>query len=288
MTEWGHEMKHIVCFSGGHSSGVVAIEVVRKFGRDSVVLLNHDISSRVELPDVKRFKRQVSEYLGIPITYANHDSFEGATPIAVCVQAKTWVNPNNRTILCTHRLKTDPFYKWLSANYQTGDVCYYGMDANETSRIARRSSAMGADGFLVDFPLATWADRTIHKTMQVGIAPPLQYDVFNHANCMGCLKAGWQHWYIIYCRIPWLWTEAKEAEAIIGYSIHGDAFLEDKEPLFERMRLAGIPATEKIPSQQFWADVRRVLAHPGFDIPVSERSVECMGDCGIERTMQRR
>jgi nicotinamide phosphoribosyltransferase len=28
-------MKHIVCFSGGHSSAIAAVEVVRKFGRDT-------------------------------------------------------------------------------------------------------------------------------------------------------------------------------------------------------------------------------------------------------------
>lgn len=36
--------KYIVCFSGGHSSAVAAIETVRKYGKEQVVLLNHDIS----------------------------------------------------------------------------------------------------------------------------------------------------------------------------------------------------------------------------------------------------
>ncbi len=55
-------MKHIVCFSGGHSSGIVAIEVVRKYGNDDVILLNHDISPTVEGEDIKRFKREVADY----------------------------------------------------------------------------------------------------------------------------------------------------------------------------------------------------------------------------------
>jgi hypothetical protein len=61
-----------VCYSGGHSSALVAIEVVRRFGADGVVLLNHDINGRVEDADVKRFKREVAAFLGLPITYANH------------------------------------------------------------------------------------------------------------------------------------------------------------------------------------------------------------------------
>ena len=69
-------MTHIACFSGGESSAIVAIEVVRKFGKENVVLLNHDISSKVEDADVKRFKKEISNYLGLPITYANHADFE--------------------------------------------------------------------------------------------------------------------------------------------------------------------------------------------------------------------
>lgn len=45
--------KHIVCYSGGHSSALVAIEVVRKYGNKNVVLLNHDINSSVENEDQK-------------------------------------------------------------------------------------------------------------------------------------------------------------------------------------------------------------------------------------------
>lgn len=64
-------MKHIVCFSGGHSSAIAAVEVVRKFGAEDTILLNHDLCPRTEDADIKRFKKQVSDYLGVPITYAN-------------------------------------------------------------------------------------------------------------------------------------------------------------------------------------------------------------------------
>jgi len=58
-------IKHIVCYSGGHSSALVAIEVVRRFGKENVILLNHDINSRFENEDIKRFKKDVSNYLGL-------------------------------------------------------------------------------------------------------------------------------------------------------------------------------------------------------------------------------
>ena len=58
-------MKHIVCYSGGHSSALVAIEVSRKYGTADLVLLNHDMAAHVEDADIKRFKREVAAYIGI-------------------------------------------------------------------------------------------------------------------------------------------------------------------------------------------------------------------------------
>ena len=78
-------MKHIVCYSGGHSSALVAVEVVRKFGKENVVLLNHDINQSVENEDIKRFKNEVSEYLGVPITYASHEDFDKKDQFDICV-----------------------------------------------------------------------------------------------------------------------------------------------------------------------------------------------------------
>ena len=44
--------KHIVCYSGGHSSAIVAIAVVKKYGKENVILLNHDIKNTVESQDI--------------------------------------------------------------------------------------------------------------------------------------------------------------------------------------------------------------------------------------------
>lgn len=69
----------IVCFSGGYSSAKAAKMTVDKYGKNNAILLNHDISSKVEHKDIKRFKNEVSEYLDVPITYANADNFEEMT-----------------------------------------------------------------------------------------------------------------------------------------------------------------------------------------------------------------
>ena len=143
-------MKYVVCYSGGHSSALVAIEAVRKIGKENVILLNHDLSPKVEHKDIKRLKREVAAFLGLEITHANMPNKVG-----------------NGTALCTYYLKTKPFHKWLAENYPSKpfeprqDIkLLYGFHKNESHRIQRRVGAMTTQGYLTDYPLATW-ERTI-------------------------------------------------------------------------------------------------------------------------------
>ena len=250
---------HVVCFSGGHSSALVAIEVVRRYGRGDVVLLNHDINPRVEDADVKRFKREVADYLKLPITYANHAHVEEWDQFDVVRDAGAFKVGDGHS-LCTSRLKTQPFFRWLAANaHPAVATCYYGFDANETTRIQRRATIMAKGGWRTDYPLALWKHRTITSTREVGIEPPLGYSTFKHANCVGCLEAGWQHWYAVYVTRPDLWQKGKDAEDFIGYTIHRDASLEEREPQFAAMKAAGVVPTEHVPQQTFWANARKAV-----------------------------
>jgi hypothetical protein len=104
----------IVCFSGGHSSALVAIEAVKRYGKSRVILLNHNISSHVEHQDIKRFKENVSNYCDVPITYANAQEYESLTPIKVCEMMSGFgINAGNT--FCTYELKTKPFYNYLES-----------------------------------------------------------------------------------------------------------------------------------------------------------------------------
>lgn len=257
-------MKHIVCYSGGHSSALVAIEVSRRFGAKNVVLLNHDMHFSVEHHDIKRFKQEVADYLGISMTFASRrnatqDQFD------VCVEAKAFKVATG-PILCTSRLKTEPFQEWLAANVPDKDcVIYYGFDntAHERGRMQRRVGVMASQGFRTDYPLALWKDRTIVATEEIGISRPSTYSVFTHGNCVGCLKAGWQHWYIVFCTRSDIWFKAKWAEDEIGYAIHhdksGPVYLEEMESTFSALRSAGVPATEHISQQRFWAQAMKIV-----------------------------
>lgn len=255
-------MKHIVCFSGGHSSAIVAIEVVRKFGKENVVLLNHNISDTVESEDIKRFKKEVANYLQLPITEVNYKNLESENlpdQFDLSLESKAFKLGAASTI-CTSRLKTEPFYKYLSENFEDKNcIIYYGFDKNEKHRVQRRSSILSSMGYKTDFPLALWEDRTITNTEEINIAKPNVYSQFKHANCIGCIKGGKQHWYVVFNERPDIWEKAKFAENQIGYSITDMDYLEDLEEDFIKMKELGIPATENIQQQTFWAMVRKKL-----------------------------
>lgn len=246
-----------MCYSGGHSSAKVAIEVARKYGTKDLILLNHDINKRVEDADIKRFKCEVANYIGVPITYANMDGWEDKDQFDVCMKIgafKAWIGP----ILCTYYLKTKPFEKYLNEIFPVSEseICekvtiYYGFDIGEQDRIQRRSSILGMKGYKTDYPLALW-NQTIKSTKEIGIAPPGTYGTFKHANCIGCLKAGKQHWYIVYMTRPDIWQKAKDAENEIGHSIKTGEYLEELEPMFEEMKRNEVPASEHVPSAKFW------------------------------------
>lgn len=277
-------MKHVVCYSGGHSSALVAIEVVRKFGAENVILLNHDINPSVEDSDIKRFKRDVADYLGVDITFANHERWNTETPISVCIDAGAW-KVGNGPILCTNRLKTDPFNDWLSlCDPEKENIYYYGFDKNELHRVQRRVGAMGGAGYKTDYPLALWDDqeRTIFDVSEIGIKRPMAYGKFKHANCIGCLKAGWQHWYIVYCERPDIWGQAKDAEDEIGYAIHkdkdGPVYLDDKEALFSKMLKAGIEPTEHVSPGKFWSIAKEKSAAVGAGIPIEQLDMFACSD----------
>lgn len=261
-------MKHIVCFSGGHSSGLVAIELVRRFGKDDVVLMNHNISPKREGPDIKRFKMEVAAYLGIPITYENYKGLpEEQLPdqFDICIEAGAIVNPKGHNALCTYYLKTEPFMAALARNFSDKNcVVYYGFDKKEIDRISRRKQILGAMGYASDFPLAFW-DRTITSTKEIGIEPPNTYAVWKHANCTGCLKGGYLHWYVTYVHDKEAFKKALQLEAETGYTILVSRVggvrkpmpLDDLKKVFCDMEAEGVPATEHQSEQLFVSMMKR-------------------------------
>lgn len=258
-------MKHIVCFSGGHSSAIAAVEVARKYGAENTILINHDLCPRTEDEDIKRFKKEISDYIGVPITYANMPGWETKDQFDVCMDTNAFKLGTQSSALCTSRLKTEPFHRWLSEHYPVKPpdvrddvIISYGFDTNEPHRIQRRVGIMAVKGYRTEYPL-TWENRTIHDTEEIGIRRPRTYGIFNHANCIGCLKAGKQHWFIVYCLYPEIWEKAKQAEISIGYSILRQGFLSEFEDEFTKLKCKALPPTEKVKPQTFWAVARKLI-----------------------------
>lgn len=261
--------------SGGLDSALVAIEITRRYGKENVILVNHEC--KLEDEDVARFENQVADYLGLPITYASFEGAKDKDQFDVVIDKGSFINPHDRQALCTHVMKTEPFMRYLDKNFPTTStlfddkkecVVYYGFSKDEPTRILRRSSIMAAHGYRTAFPRAHWVP-TINSTAEIGIDPPLVYKIWRHANCKGCLKAGWQHWYCVFVLEPDIWEKGKLSEKIIGYSIHKDAYLEEKEELFNRMVKAGIEPTERIQSSTWWAAVKKILKEQ-IELPEEE------------------
>jgi hypothetical protein len=103
----------------------------------------------------------------------------------------------------------------------------------------------------------------------------MTYSSFKHANCVGCLKAGKQHWYIVYCTRPDIWAKAKWAEEEIGHSIIKGVYLEELEEDFERMKQADVPQTERIVQQTFWKITREAL-NKQIDSDEDSKPCECV------------
>lgn len=260
--------EHIVCYSGGVSSAFVAVEVVRRYGRNNVLLVNHDISSRTEHEDIKRFKREVAEYLEMTITQINIHLIDNPDNIPDQFDVSVAEGGFKFGIgleVCTRLLKTKPFTTWLTANFTPGScTLYYGFENHEVQRIDRRAQVLKEMGYEVEFPLTMWS-RTIKDTREIGIEPPVTYSTWKHANCVGCLKAGRQHWFCVYVHRPDIWEKAKWTELRVKHTIL-KVSLVSLEPLFNAMQHRGIPATEQIPSQTFWARVRRELRSTYYEL----------------------
>lgn len=305
-----YNMKHIICFSGGHSSALVALEVANRYGTENMILLNHDISSKVELEDIKRFKKEIANYLGLTITYANYKNLDVVDKdqfdVSIENKAIAVKTSSSNNVLCTHRLKTKPFNRFLETQSKDS-IIYYGFDAKERNRIERRQKILNKQGFKSDYPLALWYENDIYiynksfnqldlfadsnyiepkfkgyrkflSTNQIGIKPPLTYSEFKHANCLGCLKAGKQHWYVIFCNYPEIWEKAKYTELVLGQSILKSIYLKDLEVDFVLMKEANIEATEHIESSLFWYQVKKIIKKVIQDEQdLFSCSVECIG-----------
>jgi len=254
------ENKHIVCYSGGIASSLVGAMVLKKFGSANTVWLNHPVNA--EPIDVSRYEKEFADYHNMEITYVSGDKskYPNLLPFEVFLNRKYIGDKSRNQALCTEELKTKPFERWLKANYNPGDVIYYGFDKTEVQRIQRRSTILAAKGYKTGFPLVKWDDEILTESYleRINIKPPMVYEVFKHANCRGCVKAGMHYWLCVYVHDRKVWNAAKKMEDAIGRTIFKDKPLKSLEEWFDTVVKTKVPINQEMPGKEFWARVKRI------------------------------
>lgn len=186
----------IVCrYSSGCPSAVAAKLAIAEYGADRVEVVKSD--TRSEHADNDRFDREVSEWLGKPITYLASDKykdiwdvFERERFIASAQGAK-----------CRPMLKMVPFYDyWLPS-----DTLIFGYTADKPD-VARAERLQANSAEMMAFPLI---ERGLTKADckaiidRAGIEIPMMYRLgFRNNNCRGCPKGGMGYWNLIRQHFP--------------------------------------------------------------------------------------
>ncbi len=217
-------MLHVVQFSGGAASAVVAKMVVDQFGKDHTVLLHHDTKS--EDPDTYRFIDDVSNYLDVPIT----DRSDGRDLWQLINDNKCL--PSHFIPFCTRILKTEQgakYFKGLDAD-AIDYVQYNGFGPDEWRRIQRATLRCESLGRKVESPLYK-SNITDPKSIicdQWGIKLPNAYKHLKHNNCIPCFKAGKKStWYKYWRHYPEQFWRAVAAEEKIEKFVYQDKSLRE-------------------------------------------------------------
>jgi len=185
-------MKHIVSLSGGTASAIVADRVIKKYGRDNVILYFMD--TNWEDKDLYRFLKDLEHYFEMDIV--RHK--DGRTPLQVGEDIRFILN--NRVRACSFQLKIKPFTEMIESYQPKPVTVHLGLDWSEEHRMkAPKEKYEQIEGVSVDYPL-TWKPIPLQKYSEIveswGIEIPRLYKMgFPHNNCGGrCVAQGKREW----------------------------------------------------------------------------------------------
>jgi hypothetical protein len=205
---------HVVGFSRGVTSAVTAWLVAQEA---ETILLFHDPGEEPE--DNDRFEREVSAYLGLPVT---HDS-DGRSVSELFEEEGTL--GNSLMTPCSRILKQErswAFCQRLQAEGRTVTLSL-GFDAGEMDRWSRARQRYSAIDVAVEAPLIArgWDKRRCLEIVADcwGIRPPLAYEHFDNANCRGCVKGGLAYWGQVYLYDREAWERRAAQEDDFGHTI---------------------------------------------------------------------
>lgn len=224
------KLKHIVAFSGGLASAVTAKIVADQYPENTIFLYH---STFTEPLDNDRFRQQVANYIGLPIT----EDSDGRN-IWQVFDDEGYLG-SGRNTPCSRILKQKK--SWAFVKNCMPAILYMGFTVEEWRRAQRTLARYAQGGIGVKFPLIeqkiTKRECEEKVTKCWGLKKPQMYDWANHANCIPCIKGGKAYWGLIYMFERKAWEKANQMEKKFGHTIftkHGSL----EEELDNCLRLA--------------------------------------------------
>lgn len=202
-------MKHIVMFSGGAASSVVAEMVAKRYPNDTILL---HTPTGAEHPDADRFRAQVAEYIGLPIT------IEAAKKTLWEMVESNKHMPGEALPWCTARLKLRPQERYFKQLENIGEkfIQYVGFGFDEWRRVQRVFARHELNSRKIEFPLfdarltGDNCKKIIREEWKICLPEPYLY--LSHNNCIPCYKGGRGHWYKVWKHYPEQFWRAARAE----------------------------------------------------------------------------
>jgi hypothetical protein len=214
-------MNHIVAFSGGAASAIVASLVKKQYPHDTILLYH---ATKTEPEDNDRFRREVSAFLHTPIT---EDS--DGRDIWQVFDDEQYIN--GQFVPCSRLLKRERSLAFCQRNMPA--TVYLGFSVEEGDRAQRTFARYAQYGIETRFPLIEQRiakDECLYRVQSCwGIRLPEMYDWAEHANCIPCIKGGMAYWGIIAIKYPEIFLKASQYEEKFGHHILHDGFLREEK-----------------------------------------------------------
>jgi len=216
-------VKNVIAFSGGIQSSYMTLMLVKELPKSSIILLFHD--TKTEPSDNYRFRREISEYIGIPIT-----EFSDGRDIWQVFDDENFLG-NNRIPICSMKLKVIPaqkFYKKINDDF----VVYIGYNMYEHRRAQKICARYPKIKY--KFPLLERKIsmcEIISGIKSTGITLPKMYKHFKHANCVPCARMGKSDWRKVKKFYPDRFKKALEYEKKFGHSFMKNTYLKDLDSM---------------------------------------------------------
>ncbi len=213
-------MKHIVLYSGGVCSSLVAMMVAYQHPSDTVLL---HTPTHAEHPDADRFRKDVADFLRLPVTVCEdgRDLWQLITD-EHCL-------PSHFIPFCTRVLKLEQLDKYLKTVSEDFTL-YIGYGSDEWRRVQKQWSRFLIKGYKSEYPLFNigWSGCDARGILtKVGFRLPEPYEHINHNNCLPCFKGGLGHFWSVWKFYPQYFNRAVQAEDEIGHTVFKQASLKE-------------------------------------------------------------